>query len=176
MDGPVLAEQVIYIYFLWTLNSANICCYTLDTRCCFFSCYITLIKLHYVCSQSHIFYCTSSPASNILIKITCQCSEVLYCSCQHKFIVQLGDFDSSATVPGYQLHLEEHQMIRYASVLPLGTMGYRAPEVSSHLLNILHVIVTLIPICRFQCTWYYLVHMKYCILLEWTYGHLVVYY
>ena len=80
---------------------------------------------------------SSSPASNILIKTTCQCSEVLYCSCQHKFIVQLGDFDSSATVPGYQLHLEEHQMIRYASVLPLGTMGYRAPEVSSHLLNIL---------------------------------------
>ncbi|XP_065920927.1 uncharacterized protein [Dysidea avara] len=72
-------------------------------------------------------------ASNILIKTTCQCSEVLYCSCQHKFIVQLGDFDSSATVPGYQLHLEEHQMIRYASVLPLGTMGYRAPEVSMHL-------------------------------------------
>ena len=85
---------------------------------------------------SHIFFCcTFSPASNILIKITCQCSEVLYCSCQHKFIVQLGDFDSSATVPGYQLHLEEHQMIRYASVLPLGTMGYRAPEVSSHLLT-----------------------------------------
>lgn len=71
-------------------------------------------------------------ASNILIKKTCECSEVLYCSCQHKFIVQLGDFDSSCTVPGYKLHLEEHQMIRYASVLPLGTLGYRAPEVSMH--------------------------------------------
>ena len=71
-------------------------------------------------------------ASNILIKMTCQCSEVLYCSCQQrrKFLAQIGDFDSSATVPGYQLQLEEHQMIRYASVLPLGTMGYRAPEVS----------------------------------------------
>jgi len=69
-------------------------------------------------------------ASNILIKMTCQCSEVLYCNCkQRKFLVQIGDFDSSATVPGYQLQLEEHQMIRYASVLPLGTMGYRAPEV-----------------------------------------------
>ena len=70
-------------------------------------------------------------ASNILIKMTCQCTEVLYCSCQQqrKFLVQIGDFDSSATVPGYQLQLEEHQMIRYASVLPLGTMGYRAPEV-----------------------------------------------
>ena len=88
-------------------------------------------------SSSYIpfeYYSVPPPASNILIKTTCQCSEVLYCSCQHKFIVQLGDFDSSATVPGYQLHLEEHQMIRYASVLPLGTMGYRAPEVSSHLL------------------------------------------
>ena len=74
-------------------------------------------------------------ASNILVKMTCQCAEVLYCSCQprRKFLVQIGDFDSSATVPGYQLQLEEHQMIRYASVLPLGTMGYRAPEVSMHL-------------------------------------------
>ena len=70
-------------------------------------------------------------ASNILIKMTCQCSEALYCNCQQgKFLVQIGDFDSSETVPGYQLQLEEHQMIRYASVLPLGTMGYRAPEVS----------------------------------------------
>ena len=72
-------------------------------------------------------------ASNILIKMTCQCSEVLYCNCQQgKFLVQIGDFDSSETVPGYQLQLEEHQMIRYASVLPLGTMGYRAPEASHH--------------------------------------------
>ena len=71
-------------------------------------------------------------ASNILIKMTCQCTDVLYCNCQRrKFLVQIGDFDSSATVPVYhgQPQIEEHQMIRYASVLPLGTMGYRAPEV-----------------------------------------------
>ena len=62
--------------------------------------------------------------------MTCQCTDVLYCNCQRrKFLVQIGDFDSSATVPGYQLRIEEHQMIRYATVLPLGTMGYRAPEV-----------------------------------------------
>ena len=74
-------------------------------------------------------------ASNILVKMQCQCTEVLYCTCAQgrKFLVQIGDFDSTATVPGYQLQLEEHQMIRYASVLPLGTMGYRAPEVSMHL-------------------------------------------
>ena len=35
----------------------------------------------------------------------------------------------STTIPGYGLKLEPHQMIRYASVLPLGTMGYRVPKV-----------------------------------------------
>jgi len=38
-------------------------------------------------------------ASNILIKMTCQCTDVLYCNCwQRKFLVQilfLGDFNSS---------------------------------------------------------------------------------
>ena len=75
-------------------------------------------------------------ASNILIKISCQCSEVLYCNCQGgKFQVQIGDFDSSATVPGYQLKLKEHdtKMIKYAklihSLLGSTPMGYKAPEV-----------------------------------------------
>ena len=74
-------------------------------------------------------------ASNILIKITCECKgDILYCNCRRrKFSVQIGDFDSSTIVPGYQLQLEEHQMIRRATVLPLGTMGYRAPEVSMYL-------------------------------------------
>jgi len=54
------------------------------------------------------------------------------CSCPQKYFVKLGDFDSSTTVPGFGLKIEPHQMIRYASVLPLGTMGYRAPEVSIH--------------------------------------------
>jgi len=52
------------------------------------------------------------------------------CACPQKYVVKLGDFDSSTTVPGYGLKIEAHQMIRYASVLPLGTMGYRAPEVN----------------------------------------------
>ena len=51
------------------------------------------------------------------------------CSCPQKYVVKLGDFDSSTIVPGFGLKIEPHQMIRYASVLPLGTMGYRAPEV-----------------------------------------------
>ena len=77
-------------------------------------------------------------ASNILIKMTCQCSEVLYCNCQQgKFLVQIGDFDSSATVPGHQLQLEEHEtemeMVRFTglmvSLLGRTIMGYKAPEV-----------------------------------------------
>ena len=60
----------------------------------------------------------------------CHCSKPLMCACPHKYLVKLGDFDSSTTVPGYGLKIEPHQNIRYASVLPLGTMGYRAPEVS----------------------------------------------
>ena len=75
-------------------------------------------------------------ARNILIKMTCQCSEVLYCSCQQgKFLVQIGDFDSSETVPDYQLQLEEHEteMVRFTglmvSLLGRTVVGYKAPEV-----------------------------------------------
>ena len=89
-------------------------------------------------------------ASNILIKMTCQCTDVLYCNCQRrKFLVQIGDFDSSSTVPGYQLRIEEHQMIRYATVLPLGTMGYRAPEVRMIYLMYCSYILNFY---RYQCT------------------------
>ena len=72
-------------------------------------------------------------ASNILIKKTCQCTEVMYCSCQQgKFLVRIGDFNSSATVPGSQLQLEEYQMVQCATSLLLRrpTLGYKAPEVS----------------------------------------------
>ena len=72
-------------------------------------------------------------ASNILLKMQCQCTKPLMCACPQKYLIKLGDFDSSTTVPGHGLKIEPHQMIRYASVLPLGTMGYRAPEVAMHL-------------------------------------------
>ena len=62
----------------------------------------------------------------------CHCTKPLMCACPQKYLVKLGDFDSSTTVPGHGLKIEPHQMIRYASVLPLGTMGYRAPEVNIH--------------------------------------------
>jgi len=32
-------------------------------------------------------------------------------------------------VPGFGLKIESHQLIHYASVLSLGTMGYQVPEV-----------------------------------------------
>jgi len=61
--------------------------------------------------------------------MNCKCTKPLMCACPQKYSVRLGDFDSSTTVPGYGLKIEPHQLIRYASVLPLGTIGYRAPEV-----------------------------------------------
>ena len=80
------------------------------------------------------YYKYVNAASNILLKMQCSCSKPLMCACPQKYFVKLGDFDSSTTVPGYGLKIEPHQMIRYASVLPLGTMGYRAPEVIIHTL------------------------------------------
>ena len=80
-------------------------------------------------------------ASNILLLVNCNCksslsensSAPLYCACPKKYGVLLGDFDSSTNQPGHGLNVEPHQMIRYASILPLGTPGYRAPEVSIHI-------------------------------------------
>ena len=73
--------------------------------------------------------------------MNCQCTKPLMCACPQKCLVKLGDFDSSTTVPGHGLRIEPHQMIRYASVLPLGTMGYRAPEVSVYSNKLVHVNV-----------------------------------
>ena len=56
----------------------------------------------------------------------------LHCNCSTKFEVRLGDFDSACTVPGHGIKEPTNQlMIKRASILPLGTPGYRAPEVSS---------------------------------------------
>lgn len=60
----------------------------------------------------------------------------LHCSCSAKFGVKLGDFDSAGTVPGLGIIEPTDQIIKFASILPLGTPGYRAPEVSNWLLMI----------------------------------------
>ena len=73
--------------------------------------------------------CVIHLASNILLKMNCQCTKPLMCACPQKYLVKLGDFGSSTTVPGHGLRIEPHQMMRYASVFTLGTTGYRAPEV-----------------------------------------------
>ena len=78
--------------------------------------------------------------------MNCQCTKPLMCACPQKYSVKLGDFDSSTTVPGHGLRIEPHQMIRYASVLPLGTMGYRAPEVSVYCIKLVHI-------CSYICTY-----------------------
>ena len=58
--------------------------------------------------------------------MNCKCNP-LYCDCSSKFKVKLGDFESVETIPGLE---STDQMIKFASILPLGTPGYRAPEVS----------------------------------------------
>ena len=62
--------------------------------------------------------------------MNCKCN-TLYCDCSSKFKVKLGDFDSAGTIPGLGIKEPTDQMIKFASILPLGTPGYRAPEVSS---------------------------------------------
>jgi len=67
-------------------------------------------------------------ASNIMVRMRCKCNP-LYCNCSSKFQVKLGDFDSAGTMPGLGIKEPTDQMIKFASILPLGTPGYRAPEV-----------------------------------------------
>ena len=71
-------------------------------------------------------------ASNIVIKMRCHCRP-LECTCSLRFQVKLGDFDSAGTVPGLGITEPTDQVIKCASILPLGTPGYRAPEVYSDL-------------------------------------------
>lgn len=94
--------------------------------------------------RSYSFECVSvsNTASNVLLKMKCNCEEPLRCSCSHKYQVKLGDFDSSTIVPGHGLNIEPHQLIRYASVLPLGTMGYRAPEVVERIIQ-QHIVMSM---------------------------------
>ena len=63
-----------------------------------------------------------------MIKMKCQCRP-LNCTCKLKFQVKLGDFDSAGTVPGFDITKPTDQIIKFASILPLGTPGYQAPEV-----------------------------------------------
>ncbi len=73
-------------------------------------------------------------ASNIMLKMACRHATPLKCDCKVKtYQVRLGDFDSSGTIPGYNVPENTDQLIKFASILPLGTGGYRAPEVSMHI-------------------------------------------
>ena len=68
-----------------------------------------------------------------MIRMNCQCNP-LYCDCFFNFKVKLGDFDSAGTIPSLGIKEPTDQMIKFASILPLGTPGYRAPEVSDNIM------------------------------------------
>ena len=90
----------------------------------------TLEALKYM--HSHGYVHRDVKASNIMLKMKCRCTP-LECRCSTKFEVKLGDFDSAGTVPGLGITEPTDQTIKFASILPLGTPGYRAPEVSMHI-------------------------------------------
>ena len=110
-------------------------------------------------------------ASNIMIKMRCHCRP-LECTCSSKFQVKLGDFDSAGTVPGLGITEPTDQLIKFASILPLGTPGYRAPEVHCSVNVIVDQMVTALYLCRSPCMLYYQDHMRPCILPQWTCGPL----
>ncbi|MCY4329150.1 MAG: protein kinase [Endozoicomonadaceae bacterium] len=72
-------------------------------------------------------------ASNILLKANHQCDSFFLCNHSTLYTVKLCDFDSSGTIPGWGLQVNSDHLIKFASILPLGTPGYRAPEVSCHI-------------------------------------------
>ena len=88
-----------------------------------------------------IYFHALFTASNIMVKMSCQCRP-LSCNCKTNFQVKLGDFDSAGTVPGLGITEPTDQIIKFASILPLGTPGYRAPEVN---------YLTSVAACNFIC-------------------------
>ena len=68
-----------------------------------------------------------------MVKMRYQC-KLLSCICKTEPQIKLGASDSAGTVSGLGITEPTDQIIKFASILPLGTPGYRAPEV---LLNVL---------------------------------------
>ena len=69
-----------------------------------------------------------------MIKMRCHCTP-LECSVHPKFQVKLGDFGSASystiALPGLGVTEPTDRMIKFASIIPVGTPGYQAPEVAS---------------------------------------------
>ena len=76
-------------------------------------------------------------ASNILIKMFCECENLLTCTCTYKYSVCIADFDaavildSNGSIP--PTSVSNHNQLSPAQrniyqIVPVGTDGYRAPE------------------------------------------------
>lgn len=84
-------------------------------------------------------------ASNILIKMFCNCDNPLTCICQEKFSVHIADFDAAVELSAQgslhptPLQYRQPSHTSYGEVLfqivPVGTDGYRAPESAQTVLS-----------------------------------------
>ena len=76
-------------------------------------------------------------ASNILIKMFCECENLLTCTCTYKYSVCIADFDAAVTLDSNgsipPMPIPNHNRLppsqrNIYQVVPVGTDGYRAPE------------------------------------------------
>jgi hypothetical protein len=74
-------------------------------------------------------------ASNVLINMYCSCSNPLTCSCSQKCSVKIADFDAALQLDSLgNLPVTSPSNQQYLLV-PVGTDGYRSPELSQHTIS-----------------------------------------
>ena len=87
-------------------------------------------------------------ASNVLLKITCSCLNPLVCTCRDKYSVVVADFDASVQLddlnqlPPTDIQISRNGKKSYSCYrwLPLGTIGFRAPECAFHVISSTQII------------------------------------
>ena len=83
-------------------------------------------------------------ASNVLLKITCNCPNPLVCTCRDKYSVVVADFDASVQLddlnqlPPTTLLTTRNGQEACCSIyqcIPVGTRGFRAPECAFEIIS-----------------------------------------
>ena len=90
-----------------------------------------------------------------MIKMRCQCKPPLSCIYKTEPQIKLGAFDSAGIVSGLGITERTDQIIKFASILLLGTLGYQAPDVLLNVLlyiiyNIIYILLNIFLCLRFH--------------------------